>query len=171
MSECHGLPRAGLSPSGVAVGELSGQLFQKRGARSIQGRYPVGRLQACLAQLADTLFDGLSRTPECSSRAMASADLPPSPASALPSTARRGASSAVDRRRSASSISVVRLPARRSLPAGLPVFLGVAEGAEHVVAPLEGLAHRVRVALERRTLGLAGTADDRAEQAAGRFTL
>ena len=44
--------------------------------------------------------------------------------------------------------STVRLPSRRSSPAGLPVALGVAEHAEQVVAQLERLAERQAV---RRT--------------------
>ena len=61
-------------------------------------------------------------------------------------------------------MSTVRLPSRRSSPAGLPVVAGVAEDPEQVVAQLERVAEVEAVARERREVVRVGAAGRRPDE-------
>ena len=67
----------------------------------------------------------------------------------------------VDAASRACATRTVRLPSRRSSPAGLPVGLGVAEDAQQVVAQLERLAEREAVVGQARERAVRCAADER----------
>ena len=113
--------RAGRGPAGASAGAPEGRARRR-------------------AQLGDARLDAPART----------ARLDPGDGLAnVRRRSRRGArargssASAARASRRASTTSAVRLPSRRSLLAGLPVVVGVAEGAEHIVAKLKGDAERL----------------------------